>query len=72
MIERIMKSDMDDVSEDKELTLSKDSNGIGLGNVINRLRLYYNRDAFEIESKGLNQGTKVTIRIPCNNLLPEE
>ena len=71
-IERIMKSGIDDVSEHKELNLSKDSNGIGLGNVINRLRLYYDREVFEIESQGLNQGSKVTIRIPQNNMLTEE
>lgn len=48
-----------------EPDLSKNSNGIGLGNVINRLKLYYNcSDALEIKSEGKNQGTKVTIRIP--------
>lgn len=46
-------------------TVTKDSNGIGLGNVINRLRLYFNReDIFEIKSAGHNQGTSVTIHIP--------
>lgn len=47
----------------------KNSNGIGLGNVQERLKLYYNREQlFSIESDGEDQGTKVTIRIP----VPEE
>jgi sensor histidine kinase YesM len=47
--------------------MSRDSNGIGLGNVINRLRLYYNKDdVFEISSEGHNLGTKVVIHIPRN------
>ncbi len=47
--------------------VSKDSNGIGLDNVINRLRLYYDRkEVFEIKSEGRNKGTEVIIRIPRN------
>lgn len=43
----------------------KNSNGIGLGNVQERLKLYYNRDnLFSIESDGENKGTTVTILIP--------
>ena len=43
----------------------KNSNGIGLGNVQNRLKLYYNKDnLFSIDSEGENKGTQVTIRIP--------
>ncbi len=50
-----------------ENMVAKDSNGIGLGNVINRLRLYYNkRDVFEIKSEGYNMGTEVIIHIPKN------
>jgi sensor histidine kinase YesM len=65
VIERIMTAKLEDSPALKERNLSRDSNGIGLGNVINRLRLYYDReDVFEIESKGKNQGTKVTIHIP--------
>jgi sensor histidine kinase YesM len=49
----------------KDQIIAKDSNGIGLGNVINRLRLYFDKhDVFEIESEGRNKGTKVTIHIP--------
>lgn len=43
----------------------KNSNGIGLGNVQERLKLYYNReDLFSIESDGDGKGTTVTILIP--------
>lgn len=43
----------------------KDSNGIGIGNVRERLQLYYRReDLFQIESEGTGKGTKVTIIIP--------
>jgi sensor histidine kinase YesM len=66
-IEKIMTSKLEDRASLKERTVSKDSNGIGLGNVINRLRLYYDKeDVFEIESEGRNKGTKVTIHIPRN------
>ena len=52
----------------RERNVTKDSNGIGLGNVINRLRLYFDREEiFEITSEGQNKGTKVTIHIPKNN-----
>ena len=41
------------------------SNGIGLGNVIERLELYYQQqNLFAIESAGHNRGTKVSIYIP--------
>jgi sensor histidine kinase YesM len=71
-IERIMSSELENHASTKERTVSKDSSGIGLSNVINRLRLYYDReDVFEIESEGMNQGTKVTIHIP-NHLTKTE
>lgn len=42
-----------------------DSNGIGIKNVIGRLKLIYGRDnLFNIESKGYDNGTKVIILIP--------
>lgn len=42
-----------------------DSTGIGLNNVINRLRLYYDKnDLLTIYSNGVNQGTEVRIVIP--------
>ncbi len=66
-IDRIMNSKLEDRATLKERNITKDSNGIGLGNVINRLRLYYERDeVFTIESEGRNKGTKVTIHIPQN------
>lgn len=65
IIERIMNAKLEDSAALKERVVTKDSNGIGLGNVINRLRLYYDReDVFTIESEGKNKGTSVTIHIP--------
>lgn len=66
-IEKIMKAeDLDDIRSESE----RDSNGIGLDNVIKRLKLFYNReDVFEISSLGKNLGTKVLIKIP---ILEEE
>ncbi len=64
-IDKVMHQKIEDNTVPFERTLPKDSNGIGLGNVINRLKLYYDReDVFEINSEGPNQGTKVTIHIP--------
>lgn len=46
-------------------TKEKDSNGIGLDNVIRRLRLFYDReDVFDIRSGGKDKGTEVLIYIP--------
>ena len=46
-------------------TVDSDSTGIGLGNVIARLRLYYSTDQiFSINSKGTDQGTSVILTIP--------
>ncbi len=59
IIDRIMRG------EEKETDLSKNSTGIGLGNVISRLKLYYNReDVFSIKSDGMNKGTEVLLYIP--------
>ena len=45
---------------------SKDSTGIGLGNVINRLRLYYDREGLlQIRSEGKDMGTEVTVMLPA-------
>lgn len=66
-IDRIMNAKIEDRDTLKESVISKDSNGIGLGNVINRLRLYYGREeVFNIQSEGLNKGTRVIIHIPVN------
>lgn len=66
-IDRIMKAKLEANAAFKERIITKDSNGIGLGNVINRLRLYYDREeVFTIESEGRNRGTKVTIYIPVH------
>jgi len=45
--------------------LSSDSNGVGIGNVISRLRLFFDREnVIEITSMGENLGTEVAIFIP--------
>jgi len=58
-IDKIMSSKL------KEVDVNGNSNGIGLDNVMGRLKLFYDRDdVFKISSPGQNQGTKVTICIP--------
>lgn len=58
-IDKIMRSGL------KEADLSKDSNGVGLDNVIGRLKLFLkNGDNFEIKSDGENCGTEVCIYMP--------
>jgi len=65
IISRVMQLKIEEGEVLNERTLEKDSSGIGLGNVINRLRLYYDREEiFEIKSDGHNKGTQVTIQIP--------
>ena len=60
-LRRIKERDVDPSKQ------SKDSNGVGLANVITRLEMYFNKeDIFDIESDGENLGTRVTIRIPMN------
>lgn len=50
-----------------ENDMREDSNGIGLQNVISRLRLFYDtNDIFEISSLGENKGTRVVISIPLS------
>ncbi len=49
--------------------LSGDSNGVGLNNVISRLRLLYNyENVINIISEGENKGTEVLISIPYNSV----
>lgn len=48
-----------------ETSTTTNSNGIGLGNVMTRLKLYFNTDdVMTIKSDGLDMGTEVTIWIP--------
>lgn len=64
----ITKERIDEVLQGKvwESDATQNSNGIGLGNVISRLKLCYNMDnLFELKSDGINQGTEVFIYIPC-------
>jgi len=43
----------------------KTSNGIGIGNVMSRLQLFYGiEDVMEITSPGIDQGTTVTLKLP--------
>ncbi|HKM04446.1 MAG TPA: histidine kinase [Lachnospiraceae bacterium] len=52
-------------NELREVDLSKDSNGIGLDNVIGRLRLFFDIDnTLEIISEGESMGTEIIIHIP--------
>lgn len=51
--------------EEREIDLSRNSTGIGLGNVISRLQVYYSMEkVIEIKSEGENLGTEVIIFIP--------
>lgn len=51
--------------EVREVNLASNSNGVGLGNVMERLRLYFHDQAkLEIFSEGKNMGTEVLITIP--------
>ncbi len=62
-IERIMQGELS--SDD----LREAANGVGLDNVISRLRLFYGRDGVvEITSAGENMGTEVAIYIPIGGL----
>ncbi len=68
-IDRIMNFKIEPEKVEKEISITKDSNGIGLGNVINRLKLYYDKDnILSIESEGKYKGTTVTILIPKNKI----
>lgn len=51
----------------KEVDLKSNSNGIGLGNVIERLKLYTSReDVMEIKSAGQDRGTEFIIKVPAH------
>ena len=57
----------DDTASDgsKSVDSSSDHNGVGLNNVVSRLRLQYpDQDIFEISSDGPMKGTTVTLRLP--------
>ncbi len=64
-IESIMAGEQVGQGSNTEEAENKDSSNIGLRNVIDRLSLYYGVEGIlKIESKGINQGTKVSINIP--------
>lgn len=67
MIEKIMHREV--TASD----VSSDSNGVGLSNVITRLKLFFGRDdIFTIQSEGENRGTQTVIRIPCESRREEK
>lgn len=52
--------------EMREVDLKSNSNGIGLGNVMERLKLYTGReDVMEIRSEGKDLGTEFIIKVPA-------
>lgn len=56
-----------------ENPVMKDSNGVGIANVMSRLRLFYNREeVMHIFSEGEDRGTIVDILIPVPNAVEEE
>lgn len=60
-ISQILKGEL------KEVDLKSNSNGIGLGNVIERLKLYTGReDVMEIKSAGHDRGTEFIIKVPAH------
>ncbi len=60
-ISQILKGEL------KEVDLKSNSNGIGLGNVMERLRIYTGReDVLAIKSGGKNKGTEFTIKVPMH------
>ena len=63
----ISRQKIDEILNDRVQSDSedKDSNGIGVSNVISRLRLFYKReDVVEITSAGEDCGTEVALYIP--------
>ena len=63
----ISKEKIDHIMHSKlsESDLNDAANGVGLDNVIGRLRLFFEReDVIEITSEGENQGTEIAIYIP--------
>ncbi|MCR4756157.1 MAG: histidine kinase [Lachnospiraceae bacterium] len=61
-IEKILSGDGIAVDPDKN-----DSNGIGLGNVIERIRIFTGReDVMDIISEGENKGTEFIIKVPMH------
>ena len=56
-------------SEDIEASKDKKGNGVGLKNVIERLKLYFDdKNSVEIISNGRDQGTEVVITIPYKEI----
>jgi len=54
--------------EDLEHLLEKESNGYGVQNVQRRVQLYYGENYGLTYNSEINRGTKVTLKIPTNNI----
>ena len=51
--------------KNKSICIEINDNGVGLGSVINRLKIYYDsEDLFKIFSEGENEGTTIWITLP--------
>lgn len=51
--------------KNKSICIEINDNGVGLGNVINRLKIYCDsEDLFKIFSEGENEGTTIWITLP--------
>ena len=67
IIQSILSGDY--TSKDIEASKDKKGNGVGLKNVIERLKLYFDgRNDIEIISNGRDQGTEVVITIPYEEI----
>ena len=68
VINTILSGEYNVLAADEETEESKKGNGVGLKNVIERLRIYFNgRNNVEIISAGKDQGTEVVITIPFDD-----
>lgn len=63
-IDKLKRKETKDEEASRD-SITRDSNGIGLRNVINRLNIYYGKeDSVEITSAGAGQGTDIILHIP--------
>ena len=59
VIDHLLNEEQEEIHESRE-------GGIGMHNVIARLRMYYDKkDIMEITSTGENMGTEVTLYLPA-------
>lgn len=68
-IDKVKKEDLKQEKIRKE-SIPKDSNGIGLRNVMSRLNIYYGKEeCVDIISEGKGRGTKIILHIPVEELI---